>query len=48
MRYGVILERDENGFGAYVPDPPGCVAVEERRSVAFDPGDRRAAFGWLA
>ena len=27
MRYAVVLERSETGYGAYVPDLPGCVAV---------------------
>lgn len=27
MRYAVVVEPSENGFGAYVPDLPGCVAV---------------------
>ena len=27
MKYGVVIERSENGFGAYVPDLPGCAAV---------------------
>ena len=31
MRYSVIVERGENGFGAYVPDLPGCVAAAETR-----------------
>ena len=31
MRYMVILERSKDGFGAYVPDLPGCVAVGETR-----------------
>jgi predicted RNase H-like HicB family nuclease len=31
MKYLVILETSENGFGAYVPDLPGCVAVAETR-----------------
>jgi predicted RNase H-like HicB family nuclease len=25
----VIIEKSENGFGAYVPDLPGCVALGE-------------------
>ena len=25
----VVIETGENGFGAYVPDLPGCVAVAE-------------------
>ncbi len=35
MRYVVIVERGENGFGAYVPDLPGCVAVGETREEAL-------------
>lgn len=35
MRYVVILEQGENGFGAYVPDLPGCVAVGETRDGAL-------------
>jgi predicted RNase H-like HicB family nuclease len=29
MRYAVVIETSETGFGAYVPDLPGCVAVAE-------------------
>lgn len=29
MRYLIILEQNADGFGAYVPDLPGCVAVAE-------------------
>lgn len=29
MQYAVIIEKSETGFGAYVPDLPGCVAVGE-------------------
>ena len=29
--YVVIVEQGETGFGAYVPDLPGCVAVGETR-----------------
>lgn len=35
MRYLVILEEGENGFGAYVPDLPGCAAVGETREEAL-------------
>lgn len=35
VRYVVILERDEDGFGAYVPDLPGCVAVGETKDEAL-------------
>ena len=31
MEYIVIIEKSENGFGAFVPDLPGCVAVAETR-----------------
>src|SRR5262245_2524894 len=27
MRYAVVIEPGEKGYGAYVPDLPGCVAV---------------------
>ena len=27
MKYLVIIEKNENGFGAYVPDLPGCIAA---------------------
>jgi len=29
MKYLVIIEKGAKGFGAYVPDLPGCVAVGE-------------------
>lgn len=29
MRYAIVIERSDNGFGAYVPDLPGCVAAGE-------------------
>lgn len=29
MRYAVIIEKSATGFGAFVPDLPGCVAVGE-------------------
>jgi predicted RNase H-like HicB family nuclease len=28
-RYAVVIERTETGYGAYVPDLPGCVAAAE-------------------
>ncbi|HMD97905.1 MAG TPA: type II toxin-antitoxin system HicB family antitoxin [Terriglobia bacterium] len=34
MRYAVIVERSANGFGAYVPDLPGCAVVAETRDEA--------------
>jgi predicted RNase H-like HicB family nuclease len=29
MDYVVIIEKGEQGFGAYVPDLPGCVAAAD-------------------
>ena len=29
MRYAIVIEKSETGFGAYVPDLPGCVAAGE-------------------
>jgi predicted RNase H-like HicB family nuclease len=31
MRYAVVIEKDAKGFGAYVPDLPGCVAAAKTR-----------------
>ena len=31
MRYAVVVEAAETGFGAYVPDLPGCVAAGPSR-----------------
>jgi predicted RNase H-like HicB family nuclease len=31
MDYIVVVEKSETGFGAYLPDLPGCVAVGETR-----------------
>jgi predicted RNase H-like HicB family nuclease len=31
MQYLVIIEKSDNGFGAYVPDLPGCIAAGETR-----------------
>lgn len=32
MRYTVVIEEGNEGFGAYVPDLPGCVAVAGTRA----------------
>jgi predicted RNase H-like HicB family nuclease len=32
MRYAVIIEKAEQGFGAYIPDLPGCVALGQTRT----------------
>ena len=31
MRYLVIVEKGQSGFGAYVPDLPGCIAAAASR-----------------
>jgi len=36
MRYAIVIERSSNGFGAYVPDLPGCVAVAESEEEVRD------------
>lgn len=37
MRYAIIIEKGANGYSAYVPDLPGCIAagdtVEEVRTL---------------
>lgn len=35
MRYVVTMERGENGFGACVPDLPGCAAIGETKEEAL-------------
>ncbi len=29
MQYALVIEKSSTGYGAYVPDLPGCVAVAE-------------------
>ena len=31
MKYGVVIEKGESSYGAYVPDLPGCVAIGETK-----------------
>ncbi len=31
MEYLVVVEKGKSGYGAYVPDLPGCVAAGETR-----------------
>jgi len=35
MSYLVVIEQGDTGFGAYVPDLPGCVAVGETEEEAL-------------
>lgn len=30
-RYAIVVEREADSYGAYVPDLPGCVAAAETR-----------------
>ena len=32
MRYLVVIEKSDTGYGAYVPDLPGCVSVGDSPS----------------
>lgn len=36
MRYTVILEKGDGGWGAHVPDLPGCIAAGESREETLD------------
>ncbi|HEU4454747.1 MAG TPA: type II toxin-antitoxin system HicB family antitoxin [Longimicrobium sp.] len=36
MEYAIVIEKSETGFGAYVPDLPGCVAVAEDEAEVRD------------
>ena len=31
MKYAVIIEKGEKGYGAYVPDLPGCIAAGDTK-----------------
>jgi predicted RNase H-like HicB family nuclease len=31
MRYLVVVEKGENGYGAHVPDLPGCIAAAKTK-----------------
>jgi predicted RNase H-like HicB family nuclease len=33
MRYAVVIEKSPKGFGAYVPDLPGCAAAAKTRAA---------------
>ena len=36
MRYMVIIEKGVSGYGAYVPDLPGCIAASETREEVLE------------
>ena len=31
MKYAVVIEKGETGYGAYVPDLPGCIAAADTK-----------------
>ena len=31
MKYAVVIEKGENGYGAYVPELPGCIAAADTK-----------------
>jgi len=33
MKYMVVIEKGESGYGAHVPDLPGCIAAAETRDA---------------
>ncbi len=36
MQYLVVIEQGDKGFGAYVPDLPGCIAAGESRDEVLE------------
>ena len=44
MKYTVIVEKGESGYGAFVPDLPGCIAVGEDREQTLRLVDEAVAF----
>lgn len=36
MKYAVVLEKEPQSFGAYVPDLPGCVALGETKAETME------------
>ncbi len=37
MKYAAIIEKGEDGYGAYVPDLPECIAAGETREEVKKP-----------
>ena len=35
MRYLVVVEKGKSGFGAYVPDLPGCIAAGDTEDAVL-------------
>lgn len=36
MKYLVVIEKGESGYGAHVPDLPGCIAAGETREEVLE------------
>ena len=36
MKYMVVIEKGESGYGAHVPDLPGCIASGETREEVLE------------
>ncbi len=36
MKYAAVIERTGNGYSAYIPDLPGCVAAGDTRAETED------------
>jgi predicted RNase H-like HicB family nuclease len=36
MKYMVVIEKGESGYGAHVPDLPGCIAAAETRDEVME------------
>ena len=36
MKYAVVIEKGEEGFGAYVPDLPGCIASAKSKEEVME------------
>ena len=43
-RYAVVIEKMENGYGAFVPDLPGCVAAGDTYEETEQPSAKRFRF----
>ena len=44
MKYTVIVEKGESSYGAFVPDLPGCIAVDKNREQTLRLIEEAVAF----
>ena len=47
LKYAVVFERSEDGYGAFVPDLPGCITVGDSLAEA-EANIREAIAGHIA